>query len=115
MGDFSSADSDVGGDVDRLDLAQMDDAVPLRPGGEPTCGPGVGVEGVRVPDMGGEELSMTRRSASGSGASSAGSRPSSIRSTGSAVAELRIASRPSEGSAPISGKSYNAGSLPYVE
>ena len=25
-------------------------------GGEPTRGPGVGVEGVRVPDMGGEEL-----------------------------------------------------------
>ena len=66
-------------------------------GGEPTRGLGVGVEGVRVPDMGGEELSMTRRSASGSGASSAGSRPSSIRSTGSAVAELRIAVRSSVG------------------
>ena len=47
---------DVSGDVDRLDAAQMSDAVPLRPGGEPGVGPGVGFAGVRVPDMGGEEL-----------------------------------------------------------
>ena len=56
MADFSSADSDAGGDVDRLDLAQMGAAVPLRPGGEATRGLGGGVAGVRVPDMGGEEL-----------------------------------------------------------
>ena len=47
---------DVGGDVDRLDLAQVGDATPLRPGGEAACSPGVGFAGVRVPDMGGEEL-----------------------------------------------------------
>ena len=47
---------DVSGDVDWLDLAQMGDAVPLRPGGEATRGLGGGVAGVRVPDMGGEEL-----------------------------------------------------------
>ena len=38
---------DVGGDVDRLDLAQL---------GEAGCSPGVGFAGVRVTDMGGEEL-----------------------------------------------------------
>ena len=47
---------DVGGDVDRLDLAQVGDATPLRAGGESGGGPGVGFAGVRVPDMGGEEL-----------------------------------------------------------
>ena len=47
---------DVGGDVDRLDLAQVGDATPLRLGGEAACSPGVGFAGVRVPDMGGEEL-----------------------------------------------------------
>ena len=47
---------DVGGDVDRHDVAQMGDAVPLTPGGEAACGPDVGFPGVRVADMGGEEL-----------------------------------------------------------
>ena len=47
---------DPGGDVDGFDLAQMGDAVGLRPGGEAGRGPGVGAAGVRVPDMGGEEL-----------------------------------------------------------
>ena len=37
-------------------VAQMGDAVPLRLGGEAGCSPGVGLAGVRVPDMGGEEL-----------------------------------------------------------
>ena len=65
----------VGGDVDRLDLAQMGDAVPLRPGGEPGRGPGVGVAGVWVPDMGGEELDDAP----------AASRPGPIRSAGVGV------------------------------
>ena len=47
---------DPGGDVDGFDRAQMGDAVALRPGGEAGRGPGVGAAGVRVPDMGGEEL-----------------------------------------------------------
>ena len=44
------------GDVDGFDRAQMGDAVGLRPGGEAGRGPGVGLAGLRVPDMGGEEL-----------------------------------------------------------
>ena len=47
---------DVSGDVDRFDLAQMGEAVPLRPGSEATRGSGVGFAGVRVPDMDGAEL-----------------------------------------------------------
>ena len=47
---------DPGGDVDGFDRAQMGDAVGLRPGGEAGRGLGVGAAGVRVPDMGGEEL-----------------------------------------------------------
>ena len=54
------------------------------------CGPRSGLAGVRVPDMGGKN-SMTRRSASESGAKSAGSRPPPIRSTGIAVAVWRAA------------------------
>ena len=47
---------DPGGDVDGLNVAEMVDAVRLRPGGEAGCGTSVGLAGVRVPDMGGEEL-----------------------------------------------------------
>ena len=53
---FSSADADISGEWDRTDVAKMGDAAELAPGGEPACGPGVGFAGVRVPDMGGEEL-----------------------------------------------------------
>ena len=47
---------DAGGDVNRLDLAQMVDAMRVAPGGEAGRGLRVGLAGVRVPDMGGEEL-----------------------------------------------------------
>ena len=47
---------DVGGDVHRLDVAQMGDAIRVAPGGEAGRGLRVGLAGVRVPDMGGEEL-----------------------------------------------------------
>ena len=47
---------DPGGDVDGFDRAQMGDVAGFRPGGEAGGGPVVGAVGVRVPDMGGEEL-----------------------------------------------------------
>ena len=39
-----------------IDVAQMGDAVPLCPGGEAGCSPGVAFPCARVSDMGGEEL-----------------------------------------------------------
>ena len=47
---------DAGGDVNRLDVAQMGNAMHVAPGGEAGRGLRVGLAGVRVPDMGGEEL-----------------------------------------------------------
>ena len=65
---------DPGGDMDGFDRAQMGDAVGLRPGGEAGRGLGVGAAGVRVPDMGGEELDDA--------ALGAGIRPAPIRRYG---------------------------------
>ena len=47
---------DVGGDVHRLDVAQMADAMRAAPVGEAGRGLRVGLARVRIPDMGGEEL-----------------------------------------------------------
>ena len=46
----------MGGDVHRLDVAQMGDAMRAAPIGEAGRGLRVGLAGVRVSDMGGEEL-----------------------------------------------------------
>ena len=47
---------DIGGDMEWLDVAEMGDADGVRPSGEAADGGGVGLAGVRVPDVGGEEL-----------------------------------------------------------
>ena len=44
------------GDMEGFDVAEMGDADGLRPSGEAAGGGGVGLAGVRVPDVGGEEL-----------------------------------------------------------
>ena len=47
---------DIGGDMEWCDVAEMGDADGVRPSGEAADGGGVGLAGVRVPDVGGEEL-----------------------------------------------------------
>ena len=47
---------DIGGDMEWCDVAEMGDADGVRPSGEAADGGGVGLAGVRVPDVCGEEL-----------------------------------------------------------
>ena len=52
---------DIGGDVDRLDVDELDDAVLLEPGEEMAGGPVIGHPGVLVADVGGEEFEEPAR------------------------------------------------------
>jgi hypothetical protein len=67
---------DEGGDVERLNLRQLVEAVGIAPAGEAARGVEVGFARVVVVDLRGEKKSTTRRAAFGVGANSrAGTRP----------------------------------------
>jgi len=47
---------DVGGDVQRLDIGQLTNVMPLAPGEEPAARPVIGLAGIPVADGSGEEF-----------------------------------------------------------
>ena len=81
-------------------VAQMGDAVPLCPGGEAGCSPGVAFPCARVSDMGGEEPDDAAGGL-GIGRQEGRGRPSPLRCTGSEGVVLREAGRSWNRTAPI--------------